>query len=382
MSRPKAGARRRAVGRGHGGYEHGLAPQVQYGLGGVVAAGLAGLALCSAASGHWMGMLGGGLLVAAMSTAVGGGLGFLFGIPRLLSSGAAAHPGDLSATSTASYAPNTNLERASDWLTKILLGAGLTQLGAVPHRLRQLGDALAPLVGGGNSASVFVDVVVVYFGVLGFLSGWLLTRLLLARALSTADRQTLADSVAQTSNSASNLDYTSTEVRKMFDTGVEGLRVQALALLQGKPDPANLDLIIRAVDRNLSPFELLQALLAAREIATGGTLTDEQRAMLREAVDYKLRNVRAVPPYSRRRVVGEEILRLLATPEGTGTGAATVPTPATGTGTAGAGTPTVPTPATGTGTAGAGTPTVPTPATGTGAGPDETAAGARATAQA
>jgi hypothetical protein len=294
---------------------------VRYGLGGVVGAGLLGLVLYSAASGHWTGVLGGGLLVAAMSAAVGGGMGFLFGIPRLLSSGAAAHPNDLSTTSTASYAPNTNLEQASDWLTKILLGAGLTQLGAVPHRLRQLGDALAPMVGDENGASALVAVVVVYFGVLGFLSGWLLTRLLLARALSTADRQTLADSVAQTSNSAGALDYTSPEVRKMFDTGVEGLRVQALALLQGKPDPANLDLIIRAIDRNLSPFELLQALLAAREIATDSALTDEQRTTLREAVDYKLRNVSAVPPYSRRRVVGEEILQLLAGPSSAGTGA-------------------------------------------------------------
>ncbi|MDH6128996.1 hypothetical protein [Kitasatospora sp. GP82] len=301
-----------AAKRGFARYGGGLAPEVRFGLGGVIAAGLAGLVLYSAASGHWVGTLGGGLLVAAMSTAAGGGVGFLFGIPRLLSSGAAAHPTDLSATSTASYAPNTNLEQASDWLTKILLGAGLTQIGAVPHRLRQVGDALAPMVGGENGAAGFVATVVVYFSVLGFLSGWLLTRLLLARALSTADRQTLADSVSQTSTSASSLDYTPTEVRKMFDTGVEGLRVQALALLQGKPDPTNLDLIVRAIDRNLSPFELLQALLAAREIATGTALTDEEKAALREAVDYKLRNPTAVPPYSRRRVVGEEILKLLA----------------------------------------------------------------------
>ncbi|KJK58519.1 hypothetical protein [Saccharothrix sp. ST-888] len=316
------GTRGRAAERRYARYGGGLAPEVRYGLAGVVASGVAGLVLCAAASGHWTATLGGGLLVAAMATAAGGGVGFLFGIPRLLSSGAAAHPGDLSATSTASYAPNTNLEQASDWLTKILLGAGLTQLGTVPHRLRQLGDALAPMVGDGPGASAFVATAVVYFSVLGFLSGWLLTRLLLARALSTADRQTLADSVSQTSTSAGALDYTPPEVRKMFDTGVEGLRVQALALLQGKPDPANLDLIIRAIDRNLSPFELLQALLAARAIATGAGLTDEQQAMLREAVDYKLRNSSAVPPYSRRRVVGEEILRLLAAPTPTGAEAA------------------------------------------------------------
>ncbi|GAA0678910.1 hypothetical protein GCM10010193_35530 [Kitasatospora atroaurantiaca] len=286
-----------------------LTPPVKIGLGSVLGAGLLGLTLYSAASEDWPAVLGGGLMVAATFTVAGGGLGFLFGIPRLLTSGAAAHPADQSATSTASYAPNTNLEQVSDWLTKILLGAGLTQIGTLPHRLRQLGDALAPVVGGDEGAAGFAASLAVYFTVLGFLAGWLLTRLLLARALSAADRQTLADSVSQTAIAAGSLEFSPAEVRKLFDTGVEGLRVQALALLQGRPDAENVDLIVKAIDRHLSPFELLQALLAAREAVALPDLPEAQKARLREAVAYKMRNPRTVPPYSRRRVVAEEVLR-------------------------------------------------------------------------
>ncbi|GAA2138916.1 hypothetical protein GCM10009760_20560 [Kitasatospora kazusensis] len=303
----------------------GLAPVVQVGLGAVLGAGVLGLVLYATAGPDPVGVLGGGLLVAGTFTVLGGALGFLFGIPRLLTSGAAAHPADQQATSTASYAPNTNLEQVSDWLTKILLGAGLTQLGSLPHRLRQLGDALAPLTGGAggsaggagsgpSGAASFAAGLAVYFTVVGFLSGWLITRLLLARALSTADRQTLADSVSQTAVAANALGFSAQQVRDLFESGVEGLRVQALALLQGSPDAGSIDLLVKAIDRPLSPFELLQALLAAREAVHIPGLPEPDLARLREAVAYTLRNPRTAPPRSRRRAVAEEILRQLPQP--------------------------------------------------------------------
>ncbi|MER8183535.1 hypothetical protein [Kitasatospora sp. NPDC094015] len=286
-------------------------PAVKFGLGGVLGAGVLGLVLFAAASAHRAATLGGGLMVAATFAVTGGLLGFLFGVPKLLTSGAAAHPADPSATSTASYAPNTNLEQVSDWLTKILLGAGLTQIGTLPERLRELGRALAPVVGGGPGSAGFAAALGVYFTVVGFLSGWLLTRLLLARALSDADRQTLADSVNQTVIAAPGLGFGPEQVRALFETGAEGLRVQALALLQGAPDARNLDLIVTAIDRHLSAFELLQALLAARAAIDLPDLTAEQRAALGEAVRYKMNNSRTVPPYSRRRSVAEDLLKRL-----------------------------------------------------------------------
>ena len=72
---------------------------------------------------------------------VGGVVGLLFGIPKSVSDPAVAPippkldtvAGDSDAPDTrarSSYAVNTNLEQISDWLTKIMVGVGLTQVGA------------------------------------------------------------------------------------------------------------------------------------------------------------------------------------------------------------------------------------------------------------
>ncbi|MEM9413169.1 MAG: hypothetical protein AAGA30_18820, partial [Planctomycetota bacterium] len=68
-------------------------------------------------------------------------VGFLFGIPKVLQGE------DLPKTAVAGSVGdrryeqrvNTNLEQISDWLTKIIVGLGLVNLGAVPGRLEKLG---------------------------------------------------------------------------------------------------------------------------------------------------------------------------------------------------------------------------------------------------
>src|SRR5262245_38208292 len=75
-----------------------------------------------------------GLLLAGGGLLIGGLFGFLFGIPRSLqrpsvkgdgSGGASDKP---EGPQSPAYRPNTNLEEISDWLTKILVGVGLTQI--------------------------------------------------------------------------------------------------------------------------------------------------------------------------------------------------------------------------------------------------------------
>ncbi|AUG79028.1 hypothetical protein CFP65_4274 [Kitasatospora sp. MMS16-BH015] len=295
-----------------------LAPAAQAGLAVLLGAGLAGLVLFAVSTGDWARALGGSLMVAGGCTVTGGLLGFLFGIPKVLTSGAAAHPEDMQATSTSTYAPNTNLEQVSDWLTKILLGAGLTQLVTLPHRLHQLGDAVAPLVGGGETgrgAAQYGAALAVYFTVVGFVAAWLLTRLRMARALSAADRETLADSVNQTAIAAGSVKGIGPqEVRAMLCSGVQGLRIQALALLKGRPDPAAVPLVLDVLKNPLSSFELLQALQAARA-ALDADLTAGQRAEILAAVTAKAANSRAIPPRSRRRAVVEDILGHVQLPQ-------------------------------------------------------------------
>src|SRR5215216_3504552 len=128
------------------------------------------------------------LTFAAAAAAVGCLVGFLFGIPRTLTDNPPRDPAgrvlppsrDDDGDSPTEYRPNTNLEQISDWLTKILVGVGLVQIGTVFPRLQRLGDFIAPSMTGPASASrVFAAVLLVYFAIAGALLSYLWTVLLL-----------------------------------------------------------------------------------------------------------------------------------------------------------------------------------------------------------
>lgn len=114
-------------------------------------------------------------MAAAAPFSLGVFIGFLFGIPKTrqeppLRDGERAHP----------VQPNTNLEQISDWLTKILIGVGLTQLTQIPRELQGVAEYLAHSIGGeANGASGVVAAILVYFSIAGFLWGFLVTRLIL-----------------------------------------------------------------------------------------------------------------------------------------------------------------------------------------------------------
>lgn len=133
-----------------------------------------------------------GVLFAGASLLGGGVIGFLFGIPRTV------QPGDengQSANSKVEYRANTNLEQISDWLTKMLVGVGLTQLHAVPDQLRVIAKAFGPAFGNPQTATVVVVSILLYFSAAGFLFGFLWTRLYLAAALRFADLQQLEQKI-------------------------------------------------------------------------------------------------------------------------------------------------------------------------------------------
>jgi len=123
---------------------------------------------------------------------VGVMVGFLFGIPRTLQSEQAGSKADTeadAATPQQGYAQrvNTNLEQISDWLTKILVGLGLTQLGNVPARLGEAAAYVASGMPDQRGATVFAGGMIVYFSIVGFIGGYLFTRLFLARLFWAAD---------------------------------------------------------------------------------------------------------------------------------------------------------------------------------------------------
>ncbi|GAO36065.1 hypothetical protein SCT_1464 [Sulfuricella sp. T08] len=142
-----------------------------------------------------MAVLGTGLLLAGSALLGGAFLGFLFGIPRSLqqqsvpesasSQSASATTQGLSGRAT--YGANTSLEQISDWLTKILVGVGLTQLTSLPSALTQFADFANPGLGGFETSGVFAVALLVYFLICGFLMSYLWTRLRLGKAFSEAD---------------------------------------------------------------------------------------------------------------------------------------------------------------------------------------------------
>lgn len=150
----------------------------------------------------------------------GGLLGFLFGIPNRSNrqininqpgiaavntdinraagvgiesqTGAAVPPPEakdaasLSQTGTKSDEParaESNLEQVSDWVTKLLLGGGLTQLQQIPGKIWELARWVAVGIDPGASGALmdshqsFACGLIIYFAILGFFSGYLITKI-------------------------------------------------------------------------------------------------------------------------------------------------------------------------------------------------------------
>jgi hypothetical protein len=117
--------------------------------------------------------------VAAVAAALFAGmlLGFLFGLPKTI---------DLRSGAKARLTTNTNLDQISDWLTKILVGLGLVQIGKLTHGVSKLGDSLVPGLGGGSGAKAFAVALLMYSVLDGFLVGYIWTRIDLSKRFREA----------------------------------------------------------------------------------------------------------------------------------------------------------------------------------------------------
>lgn len=156
-----------------------------------------------------------GVLIFVAAFAVGSSLGFLFGIPRVPDRPAPAPTREdpMTPDKTGPATPgaaavqeikrqallnsNTNLERISDWLTTMLVGATLVQLYKINDLLVAFRDFLAKDATvfsdghGGHTAGILPaigPVVLVLGAVLGFLFMYLNTRLILTRFFMDVER--------------------------------------------------------------------------------------------------------------------------------------------------------------------------------------------------
>jgi len=143
------------------------------------------------------------LLWALASLALGAAIGFLFGIPKVLQPQSASASGtrDNEQNQARQYQQqvNTNLTEISDWLTKIIVGLGLINLKAIPVRLVGMADVLAKGLNPEDQARerAFALAIIIFFSIMGFLFGYLGTRLFLAGAFSRADTAAIVSGQAQ-----------------------------------------------------------------------------------------------------------------------------------------------------------------------------------------
>jgi hypothetical protein len=134
------------------------------------------------------------LILSGAALFVGILTGFLFGIPKTLRRNTAS--GTSAALTEGDYQPNTNLEEISDWLTKMLVGVGLVELGRVPDLIDSIARYWEPCFGPACPRA-FASGLIVYFGAIGFLLGYLWTRLALVGDFIEKDPRRLITQILQ-----------------------------------------------------------------------------------------------------------------------------------------------------------------------------------------
>lgn len=173
---------------------------------GLSATGIVAVILYAASTpGRHLTYIGTGVLTAFAAGLTGGFFGFLLGIPRAVSSGdarkampmsgedarapgvAGAAPRDspMTEAGAARFVQSTNLAEVSDWLTKLLLGAGLvslTKLGKpASHLFHVIAGGLARTVNG--AALVMAGAIVLTYVSIGFMATYIGTSIWYTRLL-------------------------------------------------------------------------------------------------------------------------------------------------------------------------------------------------------
>jgi hypothetical protein len=249
-----------------------------------IALGLIAVAWQGAAAAFW----------AAACVVAGGTVGFLFGIHRTLQGDQLTpHPQEGNGRAYEQRV-NTNLEQISDWLTKMLVGLGLTQLGTAPDRLREAATFMASGMADPKSAVVFASATIVYFSIVGFIGGYLVTRLFLAGAFREADVgglerrmgevqiETLAESALQDLDRAARAATLYEDIRALKPYRKEFPANRRLHIV--------LNRLYAAVGERDKAIEVLDSFIKEKRRQGEGQDQDTADALFNLACDYALRS--------------------------------------------------------------------------------------------
>lgn len=181
-------------------------------------------------------------------------LGFLFGVPRTIQ----AEIDDREVSNR--IEANTNLEQISDWLTKILVGVGLTQLNSIlSYTKTHIIDNLTPSFGGssngsGNEIATSTTIgAFVYFLVCGFFIGYLWSRVYLTQSLEDEYNKVKTE-ISKTKNFSTKIQL----VRQIIDSIPEHKYNNSLDFAYLKSDNNKLETyqnIYKKVDKVLAKLK-------------------------------------------------------------------------------------------------------------------------------
>ncbi|MGJ5068934.1 hypothetical protein [Bradyrhizobium oligotrophicum] len=221
------------------------------------------------------------LLLSGACLLVGIFLGFLFGIPRSLQNDTPqptepVRPSEIRQEGQGrriEYRANTNLEQISDWLTKILVGVGLTQLSSLPDFFVRIGAYFGKAIGPSERAPQIAIAIVILFVVCGFLIGYLWTRLFLGSELARADLKAVTEQIHEVREAQ--------EMQAQIDAKAIGLTNQYLS--QGDADKISIEALKSAIMNASAPVKV-QIYYQARELRTRSWQLSEDKWLMQRTI--------------------------------------------------------------------------------------------------
>jgi hypothetical protein len=203
------------------------------------------------------------VLLAAGAFAVGALLGFLFGIPRSVQ--ADPQPGDEVARSRRKFSANTNLEQISDWLTKILVGVGLIELGRLAAAANDLTTSIGLAVTPGPVGRVAAGAILVTFAAVGFLVSYVGTRTGLTHLFEQYEINRLVLAVDSVHDEVQEIrSIVATQLAERLEQDKAAMRLAMRQIDPGEPEVEFA--VLREAFENASPSELVHILVLAEDV--------------------------------------------------------------------------------------------------------------------
>lgn len=246
--------------------------------------------------------------------ASGAAVGFLFGIPRYSPEAGnlskipsvLMNANDQAAKNEASghWQSNSNLVEISDWLTKIIIGLGLIHLKDIPGEIWHMAGDVAKGLDVVHFASYesFVFALLVAFSVIGFVTGYLYTRIYLQGALKRAEdgfRHVLDVQTTEAKNQVVTTQSGSGDAPPALPTSME---IEQAENLERLASPRDVSISVVKMQELAREYERVRAVMPS-----GADRTREMTKVVAQMKRIALTVLPALSAFSRSNSPGERL---------------------------------------------------------------------------